>query len=58
MERTIHSVGSLSRDARSVVEALVGRPLPDDEAFAIVTLGGQGEASRAEAWDEVEGLIA
>lgn len=54
----IHSVSSLSRDARSLVESLVGHPLPDDEAFAIVTVGSRGDGGRDEAWDELEVMMA
>lgn len=46
---------------RALVEALVGRPLSDDQAFYIVTLdanrGPTGE-QRDQAWQELEAMMA
>jgi|GEM_PF-2644030 hypothetical protein len=61
MEKSLHNVSDLSVDARSVVESLIGHPLPDRQAFYIVTLDANGEPSEAQrdqAWQELEVMMA
>jgi hypothetical protein len=61
MEKSLHVVSNLSADARSLVEALVGHPLPDHQAFYIITLDVAGEPlkeQREEAWQQLEAMMA
>ena len=61
MERSLHNVSNLSADARSLVESLIGHPLPDHQAFYIVTLDANGEPSEEQrdlAWQELEVMMA
>ena len=70
MEKSFHNVSDLSADARSLVESLIGHPLPDHQAFYIVTLddvtldgvtlddsGGLPQEQRDQAWQELEAMM-
>jgi hypothetical protein len=60
MEKHLHSVAALSDSARTVVEALIGRSLRDDQQVYIVPLDRATEPpaqQRQEAWNDLREIL-